>query len=192
MPVTLESRSRRMQVFHLPHEVCCRDRCACAHVAVFVMAENPRTGERARKRVEKQVPSSITFLARERKENLPAALLELAEVEAAIGRGYLRILAQTPDVAAPSETAAVVAAPGQVASPATGQPPTIVEQAHASPAAGPAGRPVAGVPPTTCTAPAPASPSAASPAPAASSTLPGSAVHSDAPAPATQPRGKEA
>ena len=65
-----------MQVFHLPHEVCCRDRCACADVAVFVAAENPRTGERARKRVVKRVPGSITFVARERKENVPAALLE--------------------------------------------------------------------------------------------------------------------
>ena len=188
MPVTLESRSRRMQVFYLPHEVCCRDRCACANVAVFVVAEHPRTGERARKKVVKRVPGSITFLARERKENVPAALLELAQVKAAISRGYLRIVAQTPDISAlASEAPAAAVAPGPVASPAPGPPTAIAAQAHASPGPGPAEQPMASAPPTTGPAAVPAPPSTSSSPPA-----PSSVAHPAAPAPATQPPGKEA
>jgi hypothetical protein len=97
MPVTLESRTRRMQVFHLAHDVLCRGRCACSEVTVVVTAENPRTGERAPRQLQKKVPSSITLLARERKPGLPSAVLELAEVKSAIARGYLRIVEQTPD-----------------------------------------------------------------------------------------------
>lgn len=100
MPVTLESRTRRMQVFHLPHELFCRGRCACSEVTVVVTAENPRTGERAPQLLQKKVPGSLTILARERKPALPTAVIELAEVKAAIARGYLRIVEQTPDEAA--------------------------------------------------------------------------------------------
>jgi hypothetical protein len=100
MPVTLESRTRRMQVFHLAHDIFCRGRCACSEVAVVVTAENPRTGERAPRQLRKKVPGSITLLARERKPGLPSTMLELAEVKAAIARGYLRIVEQTPDDAA--------------------------------------------------------------------------------------------
>ncbi len=172
MPVTLESRTRRMQVFHLPHEVFCRDRCSCAEVVVFVVAEHPRTGERARKRVVKRVPGSITFLARERKPDLPAALLELAQVKAAIGRGYLRIVAQAPDGSTKLEAAA-----GHTAPPAPGQPTQLA--AAASPATGPA--------------PAPAQPTAApSPTPAASTSAASSPTPPPAPAPATKSPGKEA
>ena len=174
MSVTLESRTRRMQVFHLPHEVFCRDRCACAEVVVFVVAENPRTGERARKRVVKRVPGSIAFLARERKPDLPAALLELAQVKAAISRGYLRIVAQAPNHSAAPEAAAVA---DHTAPPAPAQPtppPTV-----ASPATGPA--------------PAPAQPTAApSPTPAATTPASNSPTPPPAPAPATKPPGKEA
>ncbi len=191
MPVTLESRSRRMQVFHLPHEMCCRDRCACADVVVFVVAEHPRTGERARKKVVKKVPGSITFLARERKENLPAALLELAQVKAAIGCGYLRIVAQTPDVPSPPATSAAAAMHGPVASPAPGQPTAIAAQAHATPAPRPAEQPTASAPPTVGPTPAAAPPSTSSPPPAPSAVPAASSVHAAAPAPAPQPPGKD-
>jgi hypothetical protein len=175
MPVTLESRTRRMQVFHLPHEVCCRDRCSCAEAVVFVVAENPRTGERARKRVVKRVPGSITFLARERKPDVPAALLELAQVKAAISRGYLRIVAQAPDGSA--TPAAAAAATGHTASPALGQP--VQPAAAASPATG--------------AAPAPAQPTTVpSPTPAASTPASSSPTPPPAPTPATKPPGKEA
>ena len=97
MPVTLESRFRRIQVFHLSHDVFCRGRCACGEVTVVVTAENPRTGERAPRQLQKKVPGSITILARERKPGLPSAVLELGEVKVAIARGYLRIVEQTPD-----------------------------------------------------------------------------------------------
>ncbi len=157
MPVTLESRARRMQVFHLPHDVFCRDRCACAEVAVVVVAENPRTGERAPKHLKKKVPGSLTFLALERKPGLPSALLEVPEVKAAVGRGYLRIVEQTPDKAAPS--AAAEHAPPHSSAPAASSPP--------QPPA-----PTTNVPahlPGPAQAPAPATAAPHSPAPVASS-----------------------
>lgn len=126
MPVTLESWSRRMQIFHLSHDVFCRDRCACTEVTVVVTAENPRTGERAPRPLQKKVPGSITLLARERKPGLPSRLLELAEVKTAIARGYLRLIEQTPDDASRPKTgmtpapASAEAAPG---APAVGQAP---------------------------------------------------------------------
>ena len=192
MPVTLESRSRRMQVFHLPHEVCCRDRCACADVAVFVVAENPRTGERARKTVVKQVPGSITFLARERKENLPAALLELAQVKTAIGRGYLRIVSQLPDDATPPVATAAAVTPAHVAMAAPGQPAVGPSPAHASATPGQAGPPTEAAPPTSGSAHAPAPPIASAPTPAPSVSAASSPPAPHAPPPATQPPGKEA
>ena len=131
MPVTLESRTRRMQVFHLSHNVFCRDRCACGEVTVVVTAENPRTGERAPRPLQKKVPGSITLLARERKPGLPSRLLELAEVKAAIARGYLRIVEQTPDDAAPPKIEVASLASSASAPPAS--TPTAVPPAAASP-----------------------------------------------------------
>jgi hypothetical protein len=130
MAVTLESRVRRMQVFHLPHEVFCRaGHCACADVTVVVVAENPRTGERAPRRTTQRVPGSLTILALERKRGLPNGVLEVADVKAAIGRGYLRVIEQTPDqpsapppsVPAPSSSSPAASTPAQ--SPPTPAPP---------------------------------------------------------------------
>jgi hypothetical protein len=133
MPVTVQSRARRMQVFHLPHEVFCRGQCACTEVTVVVVAENSRTGERAPKQLRKKIAGSITLLALERKAGLPAAVLELAEVKAAIGRGYLRVVEQTPDDAAlpsaemkmPGSREAPMSAPaGSSAAPASSAAPS--------------------------------------------------------------------
>jgi len=146
MPVTLESRARRMQVFHLPHDVFCRDQCACADVTVVVVAENPRTGERAPKRVTKKAPGTITLLALERKPGLPSALLDLAQVKAAIGRGYLRVIEQTPDKAA--VPAAAVAAPGSPThSPAQAAIPVSPSPAATSSSPAPAPPPTAAAKP---------------------------------------------
>ena len=122
MPVTLESRVRRMQAFHLPHEVFCRaHRCACAEVTVVVVAENARTGERAPRRTARRVPGSITILALERKRGLPNAVLEVADVKAAIGRGYLRVIEQTPEMSS-TPTPSVPAASSSSPTPSTPAP----------------------------------------------------------------------
>jgi hypothetical protein len=128
-----------MQVFHLPHDVCCRNRCACAEVAVVVVVENPRTGERAPQRARKKVPGAITFLALERKPGLPSALLEVAEVKAAIGRGYLRIVEQPPDKTAPS--VAAEHAPAHSAAPTASSPPQPPAPAANAPSPAPAAKP---------------------------------------------------
>lgn len=98
MPVTLESRVRQMQVFNLPHDAYCADGdCACTDTAVLVIDENPRTGERAPRRVTRKTPDSLTLLARERRVDLPTAVLEVPEVRAAIARGLVRVVEQKPD-----------------------------------------------------------------------------------------------
>jgi hypothetical protein len=145
MPVTLQSRARRIQVFYLPHEVYCRARCVCAEMTMAIVAQNPRTGERARKHIHKRVPGSITFLARERKDNLPSALLEVPDVKTAIDRGYLRIVAQTPDpapvaAATPTATAAAEGTAPPPSPPVTtvAAPPTEAPSLPANASAAPA------------------------------------------------------
>lgn len=109
MPVILENRTRRMQVFHLPHDLCCRGCCTCTEQVVVTTVEHPRTGERAQRPHRKVVPGSITFLALERKANLPSGLLQVAEVKEAIDRGYLRVVEQTSDLRADAAAAAASA-----------------------------------------------------------------------------------
>ncbi len=106
MPVTLESRVRQMQVFNLPHEAFCRDgRCACSDITVVVSEENPRTGERAPRNIQKKAPASLTLLALERRSGLPSVLLDVPDVRAAIARGRVRVVEQSPDT--PPATATV-------------------------------------------------------------------------------------
>jgi len=112
MAVTLENRLRQMQVFNLIHDAYCRGRtCACAETTVVVSDENPRTGERAARRVRRRVPSALTLLAREVRDALPDAVLRVPDVQAALARGTLRVVRQTPDHlrAAPPPTAAPAA-----------------------------------------------------------------------------------
>ena len=98
MAVTLESRLRQMQVFNLNHEAYCAGAaCACSQVTTVVVDENPRTGERAPRRITRRAPGSLTLLARERREGLPNSVLAVLEVRAAIGKGHVRVVAQTPD-----------------------------------------------------------------------------------------------
>jgi hypothetical protein len=99
MPITLESRIRRMLVVNLPHDTYCRGQCGCAETTVVVAAENPRTGDRASKHVSKHLPASMTWLALERRVDLPTVLLDVPDIRAAIGRGQLRLVEQTPDPA---------------------------------------------------------------------------------------------
>lgn len=186
MPVTLESRARRIQVFHLPHDVFCRDRCACAEVTVVVVAENPRTGDRAPKHMRKKVPSSLTFLALERKPGLPSTLLEVAEVKAAIGRGYLRIVEQTSDK--PAAPTAAESASSHSPAPAASElahSPAPTTSAPQSPAL--AANALAHAPAPAANAPS-HSPSPASGSPPQPPT---SATNASSPPPAAKPPGKE-
>lgn len=97
MSLTLENRLRQMQIFNLPHDPFCRDECVCSDMTVVVIDENPRTGDRAPRHISKKAPASMTLLALERKENLPNGLLDVPDVKAAIARGHVRIVEQTPD-----------------------------------------------------------------------------------------------
>lgn len=98
MPVTLHNRSWQMQVFNLVHDAYCRGRaCSCSEITTIVVEENPRTGERAPRRVPKRVPAALTLLARETRSGLPNTVLQVPDIQAAIGRGILRVVAQTPE-----------------------------------------------------------------------------------------------
>ena len=98
MAVTLENRLRQMQVFNLVHDPYCRGReCSCSEVTVVVTDENPRTGERAPRRVPRKVPTALTLLAREVRTGLPDVVLRVPDVRAALERGVLRVVAQEAD-----------------------------------------------------------------------------------------------
>lgn len=120
MPVTLESRVRQMQVFNLPHGAYCKDDCACSDRTITVVAENPRTGARAPRLVTRKTPGSLTLLARERRAGLPTAILDVPEVKAAIARGRVRVVEQTPDTppAKPASSTTVPATSTSTSAPA--------------------------------------------------------------------------
>ncbi len=97
MPVTLESRLRQMQVFNLDHPFyCAAGRCTCGDIEVLVVEENPRTGEQVPRRVSKKAPAALTLLARERREGLRDSVLSVPAVRAAVERGHVRVVEQTP------------------------------------------------------------------------------------------------
>ncbi|HET9621809.1 MAG TPA: hypothetical protein VFP84_10600 [Kofleriaceae bacterium] len=134
MAVVLESRLRRMQVFNLPHESFCRAQCACTKLALTVIAENPRTGERAPKHLTKRIPGSLTLLALERKGGLANAVLEVPELEAAVRAGHVRVLEQTAEPSqVPSADASMSTGASMSAAP---PPPAAPPQSAASPNAG--------------------------------------------------------
>lgn len=117
MPVTLENRLRQMQVFNLAHDAYCRDgACACREVEAIVVDENPRTGDRAPKRVSRRAPIALTLLAREVRAGLPDAVLDVPDVRTAVTRGQLRVVRQAPDpapAAGPSVDAALASLDAQ-------------------------------------------------------------------------------
>lgn len=123
MPVTIENRLRQMQVFNLVHDAYCRGRgCSCSEITVVVTDENPRTGERAPRRVPKKVPAALTLLAREVRSGLPTSVLQVPDVRAALARGALRIAAQEADPPlAPASTPPLASSPA--AAPARTRPP---------------------------------------------------------------------
>jgi len=141
MPLTLESRIRRMQVFHVPHQVGCHERCICTEQVVVTTVEHPRTGECAQRTRPKVMPGSVTFLALERQAGLPSALLGVREIKEAIDRGYLRVVEQTPDLRA---DAAAIAPPDAMAPPtrAAAEPQPAFSASEPPPAAAPAPAPV--------------------------------------------------
>jgi hypothetical protein len=115
MPVTLENRLRQMQVFNLVHDAYCRDgACACREVEAVVVEENPRTGDRAPRRVTRRAPAALTLLAREVRPSLPDAVLDVPDVRAAVARGQLRVVRQGPGPA-----------PASSASPGTATEPSL-------------------------------------------------------------------
>lgn len=87
MPVIIESRLRQMQIFSLDHEAYCgQGDCACSDIETVVVEDNPRTGERAPRRVRKKAPDSLTLLARERREGLRDSVLAVPAIQSAIAR----------------------------------------------------------------------------------------------------------
>lgn len=100
MPVTLESRIRRMQVFNLEHDAyCAAGECACSDITAVVVEHNPRTGERAPRHVTKKAPAALTLLALEKRDGMRESIVSVPEVRAAIERGLVRVVEQTPAAA---------------------------------------------------------------------------------------------
>lgn len=93
--VTLINKRKRMVPYNLAGEHM-RDHKTFGYrrVSQSRTVHNPRTGVLGTKRGRASVPSSITFCAREKKENLPQALTRCPEVDAAIKRGDLKCIYQ--------------------------------------------------------------------------------------------------
>lgn len=102
MAITLESKTRQMQVFNLPHEIYCEaaGHCRCAEQRVTTVVDDPLTGERTPRSVVRRIPASLTLLAGARVEGLDEAVLQVAEIRTAITRGALRVHTEPVPVAA--------------------------------------------------------------------------------------------
>jgi len=97
MPVTIENRLKQMQVFNLPHDsYCVGADCACSDIVTSVVEENPRTGERAPKQVSRRAPSTLTLLAKEKRDGLRDTIISVPELKSALERGLVRLVEQTP------------------------------------------------------------------------------------------------
>jgi hypothetical protein len=101
MAITLESKTRQMQVFNLPHEVYCEvaGHCRCAEQRVTTVVDDPLTGERTPRSVVRRIPASLTLLAGAQAEGLDEAVLKVAEIRTALERGMLRVRTEPVAVA---------------------------------------------------------------------------------------------
>lgn len=97
--VTLTNKQRRMVPYNLAGEHM-RDHPEYGYkrISQTRTTHNPRTGVVGSVRGRASVPDSITFCAREKKENLPKALIRCPDIAAAIKRGDLRIVYQDAPV----------------------------------------------------------------------------------------------
>lgn len=88
--VTIENKRKRMLVYNLagehmrgrPHR-----EFGYQRITQYQTVTNPRTGAAGQKKGRASVPSSITFCSREKKVNLPHALLLCPEIKTAMSPG---------------------------------------------------------------------------------------------------------
>jgi hypothetical protein len=93
--ITIENKRRRMKVYNLAGEhMRGRSDFGYQRIGRTETVHNPKTGAVATKVGRASVPTSITFTAREKRENLPSALLQCPEVKAAWERGDLKVTFQ--------------------------------------------------------------------------------------------------
>lgn len=107
--VTIVNKRRRMKTFNLGGEhMRAHASLGYQRIAQQETVLDPRTGIHRQKRGRASVPQSITFLAREKKVNVPAAILQCPEVRDAWKKfGHLKVIFQdgTEDVKTPEPTA---------------------------------------------------------------------------------------
>jgi len=91
--VTLVNRLNQKQDFNLDHEGWCTElECFCVPTKVVTVDEN-RKGIRAPREVVRNLPTSLTMLAKE-KGNFPDRILKVVEVAAALEKGTLLKVSQ--------------------------------------------------------------------------------------------------
>ncbi len=84
---TLKNRSRRMQVFNLPHEqYCAGGECHCEEKQQMERVHDPESGEIGMRQTDKLICASITFLGGETKADLPDEILDCPEIKVALRR----------------------------------------------------------------------------------------------------------
>lgn len=93
--VTLVNKQKRMVPYNLAGEhMRSHPEYGYRRIPQIRTTHNPRTGVVGTIRGRASVPTSITFCAKEKKENLPHALIRCPEIAAAIKRGDLRVTYQ--------------------------------------------------------------------------------------------------
>lgn len=104
--VTLTNKQRRMIPYNLAGEhMRSHKTYGYRRVSQTRTTHNRRTGVLGSINGRASVPTSITFCARETKQNLPKAIIRCPEVDAAIKRGDLKVTYQNGPVGDPVESA---------------------------------------------------------------------------------------
>lgn len=106
MAVILKNKSKRMQIFELPHDVVCEgegDGCLCTDTTLVIPFLNKATGERGMKHIDKTLNDSVHIAVGESSRPLPDSVVSVKSIKAAIGRKEIE--ATTAPASAPTVTA---------------------------------------------------------------------------------------
>lgn len=80
----LKSRTKRTQVFNLPHDVVCGDVCLCQTVQHKSVDHNPKTGEVGIRHSDRLVAASVHLAPGGESDDLPETVKNVPEIADAL------------------------------------------------------------------------------------------------------------
>lgn len=97
--VRLVEQSGRLQTFNLPHDQFCVKvgACTCRSVVINLTEQSRSTGARRLRPTRRRLCASLTLLPGQTSDPLPAAVLEVDEVRAAINSRPRRLAVVTDE-----------------------------------------------------------------------------------------------